>query len=169
MHFWLLCSLGNWGECDPNLYNNTNTCTNDDEFSQEENKMALEINDVINQYEVNDQINIEIITRSFNSRTSCKCVNVMQCVKTKELTEQKNRLSRWHYQRRKIDSYIRSLACNGGVRCCGETVGRTRTTTRRTTTRRTPTRRPSTNTRTRPSTTNNRRTSNRINEKVGIT
>ena len=126
--------------------------------------MALEINDVINQYEVNDQINIEIITRSFSSRTSCKCVNVMQCVKTKELTEQKNRLSRWHYQRRKIDSYIRSLACNGGVRCCGETVGRTRTTTRRTTTRR-----PSTNTRTRPSTTNNRRTSNRINEKVGIT
>ena len=133
--------------------------------------MALEINDVINQYEVNDQINIEIITRSFNSRTSCQCVNVMQCVKTKELTEQKNRLSRWHYQRRKIDSYIRSLACNGGVRCCGETVGRTRTTTRRTTTRRTPTRRPSTNKRTRPSTTNSRRTSNsnRINEKVGIT
>ena len=95
----------------------------------------------------------------------------MQCVKTKELTEQKNRLSRWHYQRRKIDSYIRSLACNGGVRCCGETVGRTRTTTRRTTTRRTPTRRPSTNTRTRPSTTNSRRTSNSngINEKVGAT
>ena len=128
--------------------------------------MALEINDVINQYEVNDQINIEIITRSFSSRTSCQCVNVMQCVKTKELTEQKNRLSRWHYQRRKIDSYIRSLACNGGVRCCGETIGRTRTTTRRTTTRR-----PSTNTKTRTSTTNSRRTSNsnRINEKVSAT
>ena len=166
MHFWLLCSLGNWGECDSNLYNNTNTCTNNDEFSQEDNKIALEINDLFNQFVVNDQINIEIITRSFNSRTSCQCVNVMQCVKTKELTEQKNRLSRWHYQRRKIDSYIRSLACNGGVRCCGETVGRTRTTTRRTSTRR-----PSTNTRTRPSTTNSRRTSNSngINEKVGAT
>ena len=85
-------ALGNWGECVSNLYNNTNTCINNVEYSQEDNILALDINDLIRQYEVNDQINIEIIgTRSWNSQSSCQCVDVMQCVQTKELTEKKNR------------------------------------------------------------------------------
>jgi hypothetical protein len=110
---------GNWGECDPI------TCTNNALYSQEDNKLALEINDLVNEYKVNDNINNEIGTMSFGSGMlyDCQCVNVMKCVRTKQLMEQNNGLSRFHPQRSNTISYIKSLLCdkeNQEVRCCGQ-------------------------------------------------
>ena len=107
--------------------------------------MALEINDLINQFKVNDNLNNDVGTRSQDSVTAeeCECVNILKCATTKELLDKMNILSKLHPQRRTYISYIRGLICdakNRGVRCCGEKIGiapqrpttQTRTATQRT-------------------------------------
>ena len=100
--------------------------------------MALEINDLINQFKVNDNLNKIIGTRSQDSDEKCECVSVTKCPRTNELLDKISTLSRLHPQRKTLISYIRSLICdtkNRGVRCCGvETAPTTqpRTTTQRT-------------------------------------
>ena len=128
--------LGNWGECNPN------TCTNNALYSQEDNKLALEINDLINQFKVNDNLNKIIGTRSQDSDSDeeCECVNVTKCPRTSEVLDKISTLSRLHPQRKTLISYIRSLICdtkNRGVRCCGEKTGTASITQPRTTTQRT--------------------------------
>ena len=130
--------LGHWGECDPN------TCTRNELYSQEDNKLALEINDLINQFKVNDNLNKIIGTRSQDSDSDsdeeCECVNVTKCPRTSEVLDKISTLSRLHPQRKTLISYIRSLICdtkNRGVRCCGEKTGTAPITQPRTTTQRT--------------------------------
>ena len=128
--------LGNWGECNPNI------CTKNELYSQEDNKLALEINDLINQFKVNDNLNKIIGTRSQDSDSDeeCECVNVTKCPRTSEVLDKISTLSRLHPQRKTLISYIRSLICdtkNRGVRCCGEKTGTAPITQPRTTTQRT--------------------------------
>ena len=100
--------------------------------------MALEINDLINQFKVNDNLNKIIGTRSQDSDEECECVSVTKCPRTSEVLDKISTLSKFHPQRKTLISYIRSLICdtkNRGVRCCGvETAPTTqpRTTTQRT-------------------------------------
>ena len=100
--------------------------------------MALEINDLINQFKVNDNLNKIIGTRSQDSDEECECVSVTKCPRTSEVLDKISTLSKLHPQRKTLISYIRSLICdtkNRGVRCCGvETAPTTqpRTTTQRT-------------------------------------
>ena len=128
----LIYFLGHWGECNPN------TCTNNALYSQEDNKMALEIKDLVNQHKVNDNLNNEIATRSFGSGTfdDCPCVHVLECERTKSLLELMKGLSRSHPERSSIMTYVKSQICdeqNQKVRCCGQqqktTKVRTTTTT----------------------------------------
>ena len=128
--------LGNWGECNPNI------CTKNELYSQEDNKLALEINDLINQFKVNDNLNKIIGTRSQDSDSDeeCECVSVTKCPRTNEVLDKISTLSRLHPQRKTLISYIRSLICdtkNRGVRCCGEKTGTASITQPRTTTQRT--------------------------------
>ena len=128
--------LGNWGECNPNI------CTKNELYSQEDNKLALEVNDLINQFKVNDNLNKIIGTRSQDSDSDeeCECVNVTKCPRTNEVLDKISTLSRLHPQRKTLISYIRSLICdtkNRGVRCCGEKTGTAPITQPRTTTQRT--------------------------------
>ena len=102
--------------------------------------MALEINDLINQFKVNDNLNKIIGTRSQDSDEECECVSVTKCARTSEVLDKINTLSKLHPQRKTLISYIRSLICdtkNRGVRCCGEKIGIAPTTQPRTTTQRT--------------------------------
>ena len=129
-----LSILGNWGECNPNI------CTKNELYSQEDNKLALEINDLINQFKVNDNLNKIIGTRSQDSDEECECVSVTKCARTSEVLDKINTLSKLHPQRKTLISYIRSLICdtkNRGVRCCGEKTGTAPITQPRTTTQRT--------------------------------
>ena len=89
--------------------------------------MALEINDLINQFKVNDNLNKIIGTRSQDSDEECECVSVTKCARTSEVLDKINTLSKLHPQRKTLISYIRGLICdpkNRGVRCCGENTDR---------------------------------------------
>ena len=87
--------------------------------------MAIETNDLINEYKENDNINNNVGTSLEGSGMldDCPCINVLKCNRTKELAEKVKQLSKLHPERKTFISYLRSLICdqeNKGVRCCGE-------------------------------------------------
>ena len=118
---------GNWGECD------LNTCSID-LYSEEDNKVALEIDDLINKHKENDKINNNVGTTIQGSGTldDCQCINVLKCVRTNDLVDKMKLLSKDHPERSTSISYIQTLICdnkNRKVRCCGQNTDRTQTTT----------------------------------------
>ena len=118
---------GNWGECD------LNTCSSNDLYSEEDNKVALEIDDLINKHKENDKINNNVGTTLQGSGTldDCQCINVLKCVRTKDLVDKMKLLSKDHPERSTSISYLQTLICdnkNKGVRCCGQNTDRTATT-----------------------------------------
>ena len=77
--------------------------------SQEENKLALEIQGLIN--------------KEIEGSGTCPCINVLQCFRTREILEKTNRLSKNHPERSTSISYLQTLICDNkhkGVRCCGQ-------------------------------------------------
>ena len=119
--------LGNWGECDINI------CNINDLYLEEDNKLALEIDDLIKQHKDNDEINNNVGTTFEGSGIleDCPCINVLKCVRTKELVDKMKELSKNHPERSTSISYLQTLICdnkNKGVRCCGQNTDRTATT-----------------------------------------
>ena len=120
--------LGNWGECDNNI------CNSNDQYLEEDNKLALEIDDLIKQHRDNDKINNNVGTTLQGSGTldDCQCINILKCVRTNDLVDKMKLLSKNHPERSTSISYIQSLICdnkNQGVRCCGRNTDFTLTTT----------------------------------------
>ena len=91
--------------------------------------MAIETNDLINEYKENDNINNNVGTSLEGSGIldDCPCINVLKCNRTKELAEKVKQLSKLHPERKTFILYLRSLICdkeNQGVRCCGVNTDR---------------------------------------------
>ena len=77
--------------------------------SLEENKLALEIQGLIN--------------KEIEGSGTCPCINVLQCDRTKKILEKTKELSKNHPERSTSIEHIRSLSrtCNQEnkeVRCC---------------------------------------------------
>ena len=115
--------LGHWGECDPQK------CTNNALYTQEDNKLALEVSDLIKEYETSDTLNNDIGTRlELSIPLECPCVEIQRCVRTKHILDKLSSLSKSHPQRNGIIKYIRTQICdvkNKKVKCCGEQIGLT--------------------------------------------
>ena len=95
--------------------------------------MAIETNDLINEYKENDNINNNVGTSLEGSGilNDCPCINVLKCNRTKELVDKMKELSKNHPERSTSISYLQTLICdnkNKGVRCCGQNTDRTATT-----------------------------------------
>ena len=77
--------------------------------SQEQNKLALEIRELIN--------------KENEGSNACPCLNVLECDRTREILEKTKGLSKNHPERSTFIGHIRSLSrtCNTNnkeVRCC---------------------------------------------------
>ena len=87
--------------------------------------MAIETNDLINEYKENDNINNNVGTSLEGSGilNDCPCINVLKCNRTKELLDKMKELSKNHPERSTSISYLQTLICdnkNKEVRCCGQ-------------------------------------------------
>ena len=113
--------LGHWGECDPQK------CTDNALFTEEDNKFALEVSDLIKEYEISDTVNNDINTRLESTIPfECPCIDVKKCERTKNLIDYANTMSKFHPQRKGIITYMRSQICdlkNRRITCCGKRLG----------------------------------------------
>ena len=97
-------------------------------FTEEDNKLALEVSDLIKEYEISDTVNDDINTRLESAITfdECPCVDVRKCERTKNLLDYIGTMSKFHPQRKGIITYMRSQICdpkNRGITCCGKQLG----------------------------------------------
>ena len=80
---------------------------------------------MIKQHKDNDKINNNVGTTFEGSGIleDCPCINVLKCVRTKELVDKMKELSKNHPERSTSISYLQTLICdnkNKEVRCCGQ-------------------------------------------------
>ena len=111
--------LGHWGECDPK------TCPTNTSFTQDDNQIALEAKELIDQYKASDATNKKLDASLVNptlTTNDCPCVKATQCKRIFTLLTKAKDISRAHPERKEIINYIRSQICdakNQAVRCCG--------------------------------------------------
>ena len=96
-------------------------------FTEEDNKLALEVSDLIKEYEISDTVNDDINTRLESAIPfECPCVDLQKCERTKNLLDYIGTMSKFHPQRKGIITYIRSQICdpkNRRITCCGKQLG----------------------------------------------
>ena len=89
--------------------------------------MALEVSDLIKEYEISDTVNDDINTRLESAIPfECPCVDVQKCERTKNLLDYIGTMSKFHPERKGIITYIRSQICdpkNRRITCCGKQLG----------------------------------------------
>ena len=91
--------------------------------------MALEVSDLIKEYEVSDTLNNDITTQLiFSNPFECPCIELQKCERTNNLFEYLNTLSNYHPQRKGLITYLRTQICDvkmgiKWVKCCGKQVG----------------------------------------------
>ena len=111
--------LGYVGQCNAEL------CNDNEQFTKEENEIALESEFLLQKVEATSiSIDMEIGIRSFEP---CPCVDQFECPWSKKLLENANELSDDHPTKRKSFEYIESKFCEvemdyKAVECCG-TIG----------------------------------------------
>ena len=103
--------LGHWGECDPQK------CVDNTLFTEEDNKLGLEVSDLIKEYEISDNVNDDINTRLESAIPfECPCIDVQKCERTKNLLDYMGTMSKFHPQRKGIITYMRSQICTDANR-----------------------------------------------------
>ena len=86
-------------------------------FTQDDNQIALEAKELIDQYKASDATNKKL--------DDCPCVNATQCKRMAPLLAISKELSRGHPERKEVINYMRSQICdakNQAVRCCRSTL-----------------------------------------------
>ena len=116
--------LGHWGECDPK------TCPTNTSFTQDDNQIALEAKELIDQYKASDATNKKLdasLVNPTSTTNDCPCIKATQCKRIVTLLKKAKDISRAHPERKEVINYVRSQTCDAktktqAVRCCGTQV-----------------------------------------------